>query len=569
MFSATKILALVLAFTLGFAVGAGALVGGVAIVLSNFTIRSLEDNNIMEIPDESFIGEDPEVDILDLTAIELFEEYKNLQSFGDELTLNKIQERYALIFHDRLNELLTEDTRNMPLKKLLSQDGVHVILESVYIGNIEKYECKVDTAEGSVAAKPTDEGSYWVTQEGKKVSGIEDMIADWSLADFVDGKINTNDIFNDLTIGEVLGYEEVNGVWYDDDGNKATGPIAAFAGSTLHSIDTDMNNKLIGELLGYEKHEGVWRKVNEDGTKGDRVTGVMSSLADCKINGVDEFIDSEPLGKLLGYEQREDGWYKINDDGSTGEKVTGAMAVFADSGVNDIDSKIETTQVGSLLGYEYNKEEKQWYKTDENDKTKKVPIDGFMSKISDKNINQMDSVFETLVIGDIVKEEDRTGIFSIIGPDTPIDKIGSEVNDSIMGSPLQFFINEGLIDFSEVSGLLDPICQSSSVNYYVYILHVDECEEGEEGYENFKEFEKLKSYYEFETVRNADGEVTGKVPLWIETVDADGNKVYKVPAWRTKELNKSFSYIILFMQGFAIPESTTPINAPSADNSNN
>ena len=503
MFSITRIIALILAFVLGFILGAGAFVGGIAIALAKFSLRDLENSNLITIPDEGVIGDNYEKDILDLTAFELYQEYQELQTFGDSLNLNLLQKRYDIIFNDTLNSLLTEETRTMPLKQLLSAEGVHIILQSVYIGNVEKYECKVDTESGPVSAKPGDEGAYWVTQDGKKILGIEEMIANWSLADFVDGKINTNDIFDELTIGDALGYEKLEDGWYDADGKKVTGVIASFADSTLHSIGDDLDDKQIGQLLGYEEKEDGWYKTDDEGTTS-KVTGVMGALSGCNINGVDEFLETEPLGVLLGYEKLEDGtWIKTNDDG-TPERVTGAMAVFADSGVNGIDEKIETTEVGKLLGYE-KLEDGSWLKTND-DGTTEV-LDGFMSKISDKNINDMDKVFETLVIGDIVKEEDRTGIFAIINPNTEIDNIGPEVNDSIKKSPLQFFMNEDLISFeAEQKLLLDNRDAKATISAEEYL-----------------------KYYHMEGVYEL-------------TPNADGT--YTIPMWRTKSLNESFSYIL-------------------------
>lgn len=419
MLGLSRLTALILAFALGFSLGAGALVGGVAIALNTITVRDLERNGV-PIPDESFIGEDPEVDILDLTAIEFFDEFKELQSFGDDLTINLIQERYALIFPEKLDAVLSDETRQMPLQKLFSMDGVHMILSSVFIGDIEKFKCL--NADGTEGGDPKDETSYWVNGEGKRLSGLEEIIADFSLDDFLSGNINTDVLLHgELILADVLGYtfnEELN-AWFDSENNK----------------------------------------------------------------------------------------------------VTGVMAVFADCTIDDVSVKINTVEIGNLIGYEKG-EDGNWYNTDENGDL--VAVTGFMSKVADGSIEGIDNVFNTLSVGDIVPEEDRTGIFGIISPDTNINDIGKEVNDTISKSPLQFFINEGLITFEsgeegnkkDMSESLDRL----SANDLATINITD------------TDFETQKSYYQ---------------SVWTEVKDGAGNVVaYTVPAWRTQPLNSSFAYII-------------------------
>ena len=66
MYNVSKLVALILAFTLGISVGAGLFAGAIAIALTSFTVRDIEKSGI-PIPDEAIIGENPEVDILDLT----------------------------------------------------------------------------------------------------------------------------------------------------------------------------------------------------------------------------------------------------------------------------------------------------------------------------------------------------------------------------------------------------------------------------------------------------------------------------------------------------------------------
>jgi hypothetical protein len=60
-FDPTRIIAIFLAFAMGFGLCAGLIVGVPVALLTTYSIRDLENNNIFEIPDEKFIGENPEV----------------------------------------------------------------------------------------------------------------------------------------------------------------------------------------------------------------------------------------------------------------------------------------------------------------------------------------------------------------------------------------------------------------------------------------------------------------------------------------------------------------------------
>ena len=528
----SRYLSLFLAFFIGFSTGVGALAGGTAVLLSNVTVRDLERKGV-PIPDEAIIGENPEVDLLDLTAIEFLGELKNLYSFGDELTINLLKNRYALKFNDKVDSVLSDDAREMPLRKLLSKDGLAVVLSTVYIGQLEKYECRVNTADGYEVCDPTVEGSYWVTKEGKKVSPIEQEIANWTLSSIIEDGISTDKLLNKFTVGQLLGYEkDAKGDWYDVNNKKVTGVVGAFADSRFDTIGTDINDLQVGELLGYEYDEEneYWVETDEEGNT-KKVKGVTAILADSDLNGIGSTINNALLGDLLGYDKDEFGnWVETDDEGNT-KKVTGIMSILADGGINDASKTINTAKLGDMFGYELGDDGK-WYDPENLDEDGcALPVDGFMNKVSGKDINHVDEIFTSLQIGDIVKEEDRqSGIFAIIPPDTEITNIGGAVNDSIMESPLQFFINEGLISFKTGEGesekdmgeTLDFLSSSDDEKKYIYPTD-----------EDFADSEK---YYE---------------SVWVATTDSEGIACYTVSKWRTQPLSLSFAYIINLMTKFS------------------
>lgn len=412
MFGLSKSVALLLSFVLGIIIASGAFVGGTAAFLATFRVRDLERKGLARIPDEDLFGPNPEVDLLDLTALELYAEMKTVNGIGDGLTINLMESRYSLIINEDLDKLLSPETRAMPLRKLLTNDGIHTFLSTVFIGSIEGYEChKLDSTEKENPSVGKENSRWFDPKEGKYITGINATIAYFTLEDFAGGGIHVDSVLDGVILADVLEYRSE----IDDDGKK------------------------------------IWFDKN-----GERVKGVMAVFADCTLDEVDEKINTTKLGEILSYELREDG---------------------------------------------------KWY-----EEGKTEPVHPFMNAVANNNLDSLGSMFDNLTIADLIPEEERTGIFMIIPADTGLDEIGSAVNNSIENSPLQFFMNQGMIAFEPTQqSNLDLLCTAQG--------ELDPIS---------PESEDFNKYY------NLDG-ITWEI-------DADGN--YLIPRWRTKPLNLSFSYII-------------------------
>ena len=408
MYDISKLVALILAFCLGFASCGGMLVGGTAVAVSSFKVRDVEKYGLADLPDEAFMGDDYIVDPLDMTIFQMIDEMKYLTSLGDDLTINCLEERYDLIINENIDKILTDDAREMPLKKLMSSEGIIELCSNVYIGTIEKYECHAIDSTEIVDPSIGKEASRWYDPvSGKYISGIGATIAYFTLADFLGGGISVDSVLHGIVLADVLGYTYTE----DEFGNKT--------------------------------------------------------------------------------------WYDSN-----GDKVTGIMAVFADCTLDDVHTKINTVEVGQLIGYEKH-DDGFWYS--EGDK-----VHPFMNAVADGNINSLGGLFDDLKISDLVPEEDRTGIFAILPADTKLNDISGTVNDSISGSPMQFFMNQGMISFEPAQqNSLDTLC-----SLYGKIAKISP--------------EDYAKYYE------------GSGESW--STDGSGN--YLIPEWRTKPLNESFSFIV-------------------------
>ena len=612
MYSASRYVALILAFCLGFSCCGGLLIGGAFVALANFRVRDIEKYGLADIPDELFMGDEPEVDLLDLSALEFIAELKELTAMGDGITINFLQKRYDLKIDEKVDVLLTDELRELPLKQLFSKDGITELLSSLYIGNILGYQC-VDITTGAEADPELGEEltKWYNPKNDTDVSGIQSYLSYIAIGDFINGELDLNTLIDGIVIGDALGYtyDEANDIWLDSNGSRVTGVMAAFAGCKVTEVGSEINNIKIGTLLGYvyDEEAGYWKnndtgepidglmkvladctlsnvgseienaklgdllgyhydevdgRWEEDATGDVPVSGIMKVLAPCTMDTIGTEIENAKLGDLLGYHYDEvDGRWEEDATGNvplTGimkvlapctmdtvgseiesatlgdllgyhydetlekwlddedEVVTGFMSILADSTMDNVGQNIEDAQLGDLLGYQLI--DGKWYQEDELGALEAV--DGFMSAIADEKMDSLGNAFDNLTVGDIVGEDSRDGIFSILDPETPINDISGSINDSIMESPLQFFINEGLVEFdSATQSSLDTI--SALKGEYVSMSESD------------PDFEK---YYE------GNGE-------WNKVGDD-----YKIPTWRTKPLSESFGYIVSLLSTSIVDE---------------
>ncbi|MBQ2723750.1 MAG: hypothetical protein IJF72_03785, partial [Clostridia bacterium] len=157
----------------------------------------------------------------------------------------------------------------------------------------------------------------WYTSSNQEVDGIEKILADVSMDDLLGGDFDVNVLFGDVYIGELLGYELNGEIWEDSDGNEVDSLMAVLADIQLGDLlggDFDINNIFgdlyIGELLGYELNGEVW----ED-TDGNEVDSLMAVLADIQIGDllggdfdINNIFGDLYIGELLGYELNGEIW---------------------------------------------------------------------------------------------------------------------------------------------------------------------------------------------------------------------------------------------------------------------
>ncbi len=254
-------------------------------------------------------------------------------------------------------------------------NGVMTEIAHVEIGNMGNIEGEIrDIQVGTLLGYTPvyDEDGHllhWTTNNaGEIATGITAALAGYKVSELSDP-----DTIDNITIADVMGYTEENGKWYKG-GNEVTGVMAAIAGSSIGSLDSDINDMTIGKMLGYtpvkriEKDEhgndveviDHWEDAN-----GVEVTGVMAAFAGLTVNemsggtAVQDAIQKITVADVLGlkYDDTAKVWFEDkNGNGTYDEgvdtKSTGIMAALADTKVGGISSKMETLYIGEMLGYE-------------------------------------------------------------------------------------------------------------------------------------------------------------------------------------------------------------------------
>lgn len=393
-----------------------------------------------------------------------------------------------------------------------------------------------------------EENGVWYNSDGTKATGVMSALAGTEVGDL-------STAMQTIKIGQLLDlYQDEDGVWRNSDGSRASGAIAAIADSSVATLNSDINNVKVGELLNYTylaadnvnatAGEG-WYSYDENTGAYTKATGVTAALADSTINNMNTNLQNLMIGDVAGYTYNttDSKWYT-----SDGEEATGILAELADLTVNDltkddaITDKIGNVKLGDALGYHavYATDGNGNYIFDENgDKVvdhwedENGEVTGIMGALVDKPIDDMGSAVDDLTLDQVLPGE-KTGLLSIIPGNTPINGINTAVNDSIMTTPLQFFIDQGLVTFEgNTMNTLDYLCYQKEEDlpddekgkYLVWIADIDEN----------KDSYKDKYDQDF------------KFKVKIMGVETELSCPGRIPSWRTQPLQKSFGYIVELM----------------------
>lgn len=320
-----------------------------------------------------------------------------------------------------------------PAVVLTAANGVMTEIAHVEIGNMGNIEGEIRNIEvGTLLGyTPVYDGEgnllHWtINDQGDKATGITAALAGYKVSELSDP-----DTIDSITIADVMGYTKEDEKWYDKGGNEVTGVMGAIAGSSIGTLDSDINDMTIGKMLGYtpvytnKKDEHGNDVVDGEGNpvqvvdhwvdaNGVEVTGVMAAFAGLTVNemsggtAVQDAIQNITVADVLGlkYDDTAKVWFEDKNGNGTYEegtdtKSTGIMAALADTKVGGISSKMETIYIGEMLGYEPrrqagNEEIDHW--VDENGNR----VTGVVGALASTRVQDLNTRLQTIKVGEVL-----------------------------------------------------------------------------------------------------------------------------------------------------------------------
>ena len=310
MFSLSRLSMLIVAFFLGFAAALGASIGVAAFAVNSLTINKVEEIAKVDLQTEKVIGDNPEVDLRDLSLLSLIDEFKSLKALEETVTINLLKSRYDLIIHPMIDKFLSDESRDMPITYLMTDEGKDKFFSTLYVGQIQGFEC---LKEDGTPGKPSDTDTSWYRvnaedpNDKEEITGLNEILANFTLGDILAGRVSSDSLLADIILADVLGYtfDEEHNYWVDSEGVKVTGVMAVFAEETILTVDEKLNSVEIGELLGYQKDEITGKWLNDDGTGTlAPVHGFMNVVAGRTLDNVGSIMEELTIGDIIPPEQQ-------------------------------------------------------------------------------------------------------------------------------------------------------------------------------------------------------------------------------------------------------------------------
>lgn len=564
----SKLIALLVAFVLGFVSFGVALVGAGYLIFTKVSLDQLEELGVVDVDTSEILDDNAEVPVTSLTLAGLFGEMQTLMAMKDEVSITLLSTRYGLLIEDDLDPYLSKEYRDMPFTQLFSKETVDKIMNETVVGDVLGYE-KVNNPDYN-PEDPDAAAEYIWLNNGTKLTGITAMLAGYTIKEVTE--ISPDSLIDNLVIADILGltkqenltvYIVTDGVraevtdmtpidmWCDEAGAPADGIINALAGFGLDDIQYNLDTLRIADITGLVEYNGNWYRwqylpgesaieltlesdittelahvtiaqvssgelqgeienveisaflgYTKDGDtwmqNGVPVEGIMATIADYKVGELDSEIGNIQVGELAGYVYNSDsgewevkgengemspatgilaaladltvdemtneselsgkvqsvtvadamGFY-IDTDGKVytskdkSEQVTGFMAVIAGEEIGSIEDSINTSKMGDMLGYTYNEGDDWWYDADGN------PVPVMMNSIAAKTFDNVDTLASDLALSDVIPAENlETGFLQLLDPDTKIDSIGEEVNDTFSDATMTELMDAGIISIS-------------------------------------------------------------------------------------------------------------------------
>ena len=221
----------------------------------------------------------------------------------------------------------------------------------------------------------------WVDANGNEADSITASLCPIELSDLIsEGADPMEAIMDSLganTLGDLMGFELVDGKWVDADGNEADSLTASLCpielsdlisegADPMEAIMDSLGTNTLGDLMGFELVDGKW--VDADGNEADSLTASLctiklSDLISEDADPMDTIMDSigeNTFGDIMGYEIVDGVW--VDADGNEADAITASLCpiLFSDLLSEDADpmetimDSLGTNTLGEIMGYELN-----------------------------------------------------------------------------------------------------------------------------------------------------------------------------------------------------------------------
>ena len=272
---------------------------------------------------------------------------------------------------------------------------------------------------------------YTDATNNKPASGLMSGLAHLTMADIQDS-VAFKDAVGDIAVGDAMGYEKVDGVWYSEydkqnpENNKElTGLMKAIADSKVNGMNDDMQNMKFGTVADLTCVEDVWYEeyYGVGDARNKLATGINGALADLTVgemsdsSALSDAIQKVTVADAMNYTKTEDGY--VDKDGTPVESF---MAVIADKPISEIQTTLDNAPLGELMGYKQNPANgNKWEDKDG------IAVDGLMQKVCSRKMNGLDGLLGELQLQDVI--ESRSGLLAIVDPATPVTKLDETIKD--------------------------------------------------------------------------------------------------------------------------------------------
>jgi hypothetical protein len=361
-----KFLILLLTFIIGFLSAFAALFG-----VGYYAYKTVSLDKIGVDTQNAFDREAAEVQVGALTIEGFISEFNTLKDLNDAVTLDMLVLRYGLKIPTEIDSALPESARNIAVSKLFTQEGITTVLDDLYIGKLMGFD-------KGPAVPGADGEYYWYEKDTTtEVSGIQSLLVNYTVGDFLNNKFNAEEFTSELTIAKALDLRAVtyNNVYVDDNG-------------TLTQI--------------FDLEGGITVLYNSDGA---RIGSTIAALSDVTVSELSKGVDKLALSEILGYVSYKDEYYSYNITTSGEDEIvvltkqsglTSELAhlTVADFSSGKLDDEIQTIKISSVLGYTYNETEDKYYDS------KGDPVTGVIATIAGSTVGNIASDIEDVMVGE-------------------------------------------------------------------------------------------------------------------------------------------------------------------------